>query len=162
MEFDQRAFRDAMGCFATGVTVISTTTDDGRAVGVTVNSFSSVSLDPPLVLFCIDRKATNLTTFQNAGGFAINVLRDDQHQLSNGFAGKGDTMFENIEYEKSDLGSPLLPDTIACFECETETTHDGGDHVIFIGRVKRIQQNGDGAPLLYFKGRYAAVAPASE
>lgn len=162
MEFDQRAFRDAMGCFATGVTVISTTSEDGRAVGVTVNSFSSVSLDPPLVLFCIDRKATNLATFQSAGGFAINILRDDQHQLSNGFAGQGDTMFETIAYEKSDLGSPLLPDTIACFECETETTHDGGDHVIFIGRVKRIRQNGDGDPLLYFKGRYAAVAPTAE
>lgn len=158
MNFDQREFRDAMGCFATGVTVISTMSEDGRAVGVTVNSFSSVSLDPPLVLFCIDRKATNLATFENSGRFAVNVLCDDQQQLSNGFAGNGDSLFETVEYRKSDFGCPLLPGAIAFFECETEAIHDGGDHVIFVGRVRRIEQSDDGAPLLYFKGRYAAIA----
>jgi flavin reductase (DIM6/NTAB) family NADH-FMN oxidoreductase RutF len=162
MAFDQRAFRDAMGCFATGVTVVSTVTEDGRPVGITVNSFSSVSLEPPLVLFCIDREATNLNAFQNHGRFAINVLGGDQQSISNGFAGNGDVMFENIAHRRTEEGCPLIPDAIVVFECETEATYDGGDHVIFVGRVKRIEQNSGGEPLLYFRGRYAAVAEPAD
>jgi flavin reductase (DIM6/NTAB) family NADH-FMN oxidoreductase RutF len=158
MSFDQRAFRDAMGCFATGVTVISTVNTEGRPVGMTVNSFSSVSLEPPLVLFCIDRGATNLAAFQSTGRYAINVLRQDQQSISNGFAGNGNVMFERIEYTMSEDGCPLVPGAIAVFECEPESTFEGGDHLIFVGRVKSIARNMDDEPLLYFRGRYAAVA----
>jgi len=157
MPVDQRAFRDAMGCFATAVTVVTTMTDDGRPVGVTVNSFNSVSLDPPLVLFSLARSASNLEQFTADGPFAVNVLRADQEHISNGFATRGDSHFSELEHEISELGCPLVPDAIAVFECEPEAVHDGGDHVIIIGRVNRVRHQPDDAPLLYYRGRYAAV-----
>ncbi len=155
--FDQRAFRDAMGCFASAVTVITTTTEDGQAVGVTVNSFNSVSLDPPLVLFCLGREATNFEHFMASGRFAVNILRHGQDSISNGFAADGATFFRTIENGHSALGNPLIPDTLAMFDCRTEAVHDGGDHMILIGRVTELRHDPDGDPLLYYRGRYGAV-----
>ena len=157
MTFDQRAFRDAMGCFATGITVVSTNTDGGEPVGTTVNSFSSVSLDPPLVLFSLARTASNFDTFMAAARFAICVLRDDQRDISQGFATSGNSHFHDITYDRSDFGCPLVPDAIAVFECTTEAQHDGGDHVIMVGRVERVRCQSEGEPLLYYRGRYAAI-----
>ena len=154
---DPRAFRDAMGCFASAVTVISTTTEDGRAVGVTVNSFNSVSLDPPLVLFCLGRDATNFEHFLASGRFAVNILRHGQDGISNGFAADGAKFFQTMENGLSALGNPLVPDTLAMFDCRTEAVHDGGDHVILIGRVKELRHDPDGDPLLFYRGRYGAV-----
>lgn len=154
---DPRAFRDAMGCFASAVTVISTTTEDGQAVGVTVNSFNSVSLDPPLVLFCLGREATNFDHFLASGRFSVNILRHGQEAISNGFAADGANFFKTLESSPSALGNPLVPDTLAMFDCQTEAVHDGGDHVILIGRVHELRHDPDGDPLLYYRGRYGAV-----
>ncbi|NQV61512.1 MAG: flavin reductase family protein [Alphaproteobacteria bacterium] len=156
---DPRAFRDAMGCFASAVTVVSTTSNQGQAVGVTVNSFNSVSLDPPLVLFCLGREATNHDHFMAAGRFAVNILRREQDKISNGFAADGANFFQTLEPEISVLGNPLVPNALAVFDCEIEAVHDGGDHVILIGRVRELRHDPKGEPLLYYRGRYSAVSP---
>lgn len=147
-----------MGCFASAVTVVSTTTDAGQAVGVTVNSFNSVSLDPPLILFCLGRESTNFDHFLAAGRFAVNILRREQDSLSSGFAANGASFFETLEHEISGLGNPLVPDALAMFDCTTEAVHDGGDHVILIGRVNELRHDPEGEPLLYYRGRYSAVS----
>ncbi|MBT3330422.1 MAG: flavin reductase family protein [Rhodospirillaceae bacterium] len=157
VQIDQRAFRDAMGCFASAVTVISTTTKDGQAVGTTVNSFNSVSLDPPLVLFCLGREATNFDHFMSSGRFAVNILRQDQDHISTGFASDGSNFFQTLESETSNLGNPLVPNTLATFDCEIDAIHDGGDHIILIGRVSELRHDPEGDPLLYYRGRYGAV-----
>lgn len=158
---DPRDFRNAMGCFASAVTVISTTTADDRAVGLTVNSFNSVSLDPPLVLFCLGREASNFKDFLSSGRFAVNILRQGQVKISNGFAADGGKYFENMVSKRSTLGNPLVPDAIAMFDCETEAIHDGGDHVIMIGRVIELSQDPEGDPLVYYRGRYSNVGYSS-
>ncbi|MFP6773649.1 MAG: flavin reductase family protein [Alphaproteobacteria bacterium] len=158
MSIDQRAFRDAMGCFASAVTVITTTTEDGQAVGVTVNSFNSVSLDPPLVLFCLGRESTNFDHFLAAGRFTVNILRQGQDGISNGFAADGANFFQTMENGHSALGNPLIPDALAMFDCQTEAVHDGGDHVILIGRVNELRHDPDGHPLLYYRGKYSEVS----
>ena len=155
---DPRAFREAMGCFASAVTVVSTITDDGQAVGVTVNSFNSVSLDPPLVLFCLGREATNYDHFMASGRFAVNILRRKQDDVSSGFAADGANFFQNLDAEISNLGNPLVPNTLAMFDCVTEAIHDGGDHVILIGRVHELRHDPDGEPQLYYRSRYGTVA----
>ncbi len=157
MSIDQRAFRDAMGCFASAVTVITTTTKDGHPVGVTVNSFNSVSLDPPLVLFCLGRESTNFDHYLASGRFTVNILRQGQDNISNGFASDGANFFQTMDNDVSNLGNPLVPDALAMFDCETEAVHDGGDHVILIGRVKELTFDTEGDPLLYYRGRYSAV-----
>lgn len=158
MNIDPRAFRDAMGCFASAVTVISTTTAQGQAVGVTVNSFNSVSLDPPLVLFCLGRDASNFDHFLASGRFSVNILRHGQDSISNGFAADGANFFQTLESDLSTLGNPLIPDALAMFDCQTEAVHDGGDHVILIGRVNELRHDPDGDPLLYYRGRYSKVS----
>jgi len=155
---NQREFRDAMGCFACAVTVISTTTLDGQAVGVTVNSFNSVSLDPPLVLFCLGREATKFDDFLASGQFTVNILRQGQDNISNGFAADGGNFFQTMDSYTSALGNPLVPDALAIFDCETETVHDGGDHVILIGRVIELRHDHEGDPLIYYRGRYCNVS----
>ena len=157
MSIEPRAFRDAMGCFATAVTVVSTTTPEGQAVGVTVNSFNSVSLDPPLILFCLGRDATSFDQFLAAGRFAINILRQDQVDISNGFASDGLNFFQTLECNVSSMGNPLVSNALAMFDCETEAVHDGGDHVILIGRVNELQHDPHGHPLLYYRGRYGTI-----
>lgn len=154
---DPRDFRNAMGCFASAVTVVSTTTADERAVGLTVNSFNSVSLEPPLVLFCLGREASSFDDFLSSGRFAVNILRQGQDHISNGFAADGGRFFETMDSELSTLGNPLVPDALAMFDCEKEAVHEGGDHVILIGRVIELKQDPDGYPLVYYRGRYSNV-----
>lgn len=161
MTIDPRMFRETLSCFATGVTIITSVTRDGELLGITANSFNSVSLDPPLVLFSLDRRAYSLPAFEEAGCFAINVLRDSQKQLSNVFAKALADKWSGVRYEVWDTGCPILSDSLASFECETQATHDGGDHVIFIGRVMRMARSGDGAPLLYYRGAYCSLAEAA-
>jgi flavin reductase (DIM6/NTAB) family NADH-FMN oxidoreductase RutF len=162
MSFDSRRFRDALGCFATGITVVTARAADGAPLGVTVNSFNSVSLDPPLVLFSLDRSAARFAEFSAAGHFAVNVLRDDQQDLSHRFASRGNDAWEGLDVETGESGCPLLPGVLAVFECELETTYDGGDHVIFIGRVRHIDHLAAGTPLLYFRGGYTHLARAAQ
>ena len=158
---DPRDFRNAMGCFASAVTVISTTTKDKRAVGLTVNSFNSVSLEPPLVLFCLGREASSFDDFLHSGKFAVNILRQNQDHISNGFAVDGGKFFKTMDKEFSNLGNPLVPDALAMFDCEKEAVHEGGDHVILIGRVIELRQDPNGYPLVYYRGRYSNVQFAS-
>jgi flavin reductase (DIM6/NTAB) family NADH-FMN oxidoreductase RutF len=158
MKFDRRAFRNALGCFATGVTVVTTVTDAGEPVGLTANSFSSVSLDPPLVLFCLDRASHNLDAFRAAGRFAVNVLGDDQRDLSVRFSTTIGDRWDGVVWERWETGAPVLNGCLAALDCETEAIHEGGDHVIIVGRVQRLATTTDGKPLLYFRGNYATVA----
>src|SRR4051794_600845 len=163
MTVDHRAFRNALGCFATGVTVVTTLDGDGHPVGLTVSSFTSLSLDPALVLFCLDRGSQNFEAFTTSGRFAINVLRESQRDLSTRFAMSQGDRFSGIPFETWDTGAPVLPGSLATLDCLTETIQDGGDHVILIGRVQRAAGERTGDPLIYHAGAYRSLsAPADE
>ena len=157
MKFDTRSFRSALGTFATGITVVTSIGPDGERLGFTANSFNSVSLDPPLVLFSLDRGAFSMRGFEAAGVFAINVLSEDQQLLSNAFALALVDKWQGVEYETWETGCPILTQALASFECETTSMHDGGDHVIFVGRVLRLRAAEHGKPLLYFRGAYRQI-----
>jgi len=159
MIFDSRAFRNAIGRFTTGVAVATCRSAEGAAVGLTVNSFNSVSLDPPLVLFSVDRKARSCPQFQGAGNFAINILRADQEEISKVFASPDLTRWDGLALRSLSTGAPILTEALASFDCRTIAAHDGGDHVIFVGRVEALAA-AEGDPLLYFRGAYRALAPA--
>lgn len=156
-EFDSRAFRNALGSFATGVTIITAKGADGMPAGLTVNSFASVSLDPPLVLWSLSLYSPSLPIFQNCSHYAINVLAQDQVQLSNRFAATQTDRFAGLEFTAGAAGAPLLPGCCAWFECKNETRHAGGDHLIFVGLVERYRQELR-PPLLFQGGRYRALA----
>ena len=151
--FDRRDLRRALGQFATGVTVVSTRAKDGRRIGVTVNSFSSVSLDPPLVLWSLSRQSPSLADFAEASHFAINVLAASQHHLSRQFSTPLPDKFENVECSGEGAGCPLLKGTTAHFVCRNVRQVDGGDHVIFLGEVEEYKWN-EGEPLVFHSGRY--------
>jgi flavin reductase (DIM6/NTAB) family NADH-FMN oxidoreductase RutF/DNA-binding MarR family transcriptional regulator len=157
-EFDTRAFRRALGNFATGVTVVTATGPDGRQVGVTANSFNSVSLDPPLVLWSIDKRSSSHEVFEEASHFAVNILAADQIDLSNNFARPKDDRFAGIDYETGVGGSPVFVDCAARFHCEKHEQLDGGDHWILVGKVVAFDDLGR-APLLYHQGAYSMVLP---
>lgn len=162
-DVDHRVLRAALGRFATGVTIITTRTPEDKLEGLTANSFSAVSLDPPLVLWCLKRNAPSLPSFLGSGYFAVNVLAVAQGELAHRFATPHRDKFAGVAHVPGLGGSPLFPDTLAAFECSTESTIDGGDHVIFLGRVHRACQR-DGEPLIFSAGRYgthSALAPLS-
>ncbi|MFC6856443.1 flavin reductase family protein [Marivibrio halodurans] len=156
----EAAFKAACGRYATGVAVVTTLGADGHKEGLTVNSFTSVSLDPPLVLFCLDRKAGSFHGFTEAGRFAVNVLGEDQAELSTHFAMAGvPDKFAGVRHRVDPDGLPLLDDVLARIVCEIEHRYDGGDHVILVGRVARIDLGrADGRPLTYFRGAYGRFA----
>lgn len=156
--FDTRAFRRALGNFATGVTVVTAASGDGRKVGVTANSFNSVSLDPPLILWSIDKRSSSHEVFEAASHFAVNVLAADQIDLSNNFARPKDDRFVEIEHEEGEGGAPVLVDCSARFHCEKFQQVDGGDHWIMIGKVVAFDDFGR-SPLLYHQGAYSMVLP---
>jgi flavin reductase (DIM6/NTAB) family NADH-FMN oxidoreductase RutF/DNA-binding MarR family transcriptional regulator len=156
--FDARAFRRALGNFATGVTVVTAATASGRKVGVTANSFNSVSLDPPLILWSIDKRSNSHEVFEEASHFAVNVLAADQIDLSNNFARPKDDRFAEIEFEPGEGGAPVFADCSARFHCEKFQQVDGGDHWIMIGKVVAFDDFGR-SPLLYHQGAYSMVLP---
>ena len=153
---DTRLLRDGLGKFATGVTVV-TCQGRGEPVGITANSFSSVSLEPPLILWNIAKVSRSLDAFLDAERFAINVLAADQEPVSVHFAQASRPSFEGVAHKISANGVPLLNDTLACFECRTHEIHDCGDHHIIIGEVDEFRFDG-GDPLLFFSGRYTTTA----
>lgn len=155
--FDPRVFRRALGNFATGVTVI-TAHDGERAVGVTANSFNSVSLDPPLILWSIDKRSGSYPVFAHATHFAVNVLAVDQISLSDRFATGRDDKFSGVPYRSGHGGCLLLEDTSASFQCKKVQVIDGGDHWILIGQVVSFEDNGR-SPLLYHQGTYSMALP---
>lgn len=151
---DARTLRDALGCFATGVTIVTAMTPDGVPIGLTANSFTSVSLDPPLLLVCIARTAGTAAALEAAAHFAVNVLQIGQQPASNRFAGKGQDRFATTAWEKGKCGTPVLCGSLGTFECERHAVHDGGDHFILVGRVIRATFDSRRDPLLYFRGKY--------
>lgn len=156
---DSRDFRHALGCFATGIAVATTLEQDGTPAGVTVNSFSSVSLDPPLVQFCLGRAAMTFGIFTAAPSFAINILSAEQTDLSVRFSKRDlQERWGGIATERWDTGVPILAGCLASLECGREHLFDAGDHVIIVGRVRRLAFRGDGQPLLYFRGAYAGLS----
>lgn len=156
MPFDERAFRKAMGCFATGVTVVTAVDAQNMPIGLTVNSFTSVSLDPPLVLFCLDRRSSCVSAFRE-GRFVINILREDQKEVSIAFASRGNKHWDEIRWHPGTGGVPVLENCLAHFECTVHAQLDGGDHVIVVGRVEALDSQAGGQPLLYYRGAYSQL-----
>ncbi|HET8882097.1 MAG TPA: flavin reductase [Solimonas sp.] len=154
--FDRREFRDALGCFATGVTVVTTRAASGEPIGLTVNSFSSVSLQPPLVLWSLARDAQSLPAFQQAPHWAVHVLAARQEDLSARFAARGTDKFAGLAFDDGIGGQPLLRGCAARFQCRAAFQYDGGDHVIFVGEVVALDRS-DAPPLVFHRGRYAVA-----
>jgi 3-hydroxy-9,10-secoandrosta-1,3,5(10)-triene-9,17-dione monooxygenase reductase component len=152
--FDSTEFRRALGSFATGVTIITTRGPDGAPLGLTVNSFSSVSLNPPLVLWSLANSSLNLEAFRNTEHWAVHVLAADQEELSGRFARRGEDKFAGLEFDEGEGGVPLLKGCMARFQCRTASQYEGGDHVIFIGEVLSFDRE-ETAPLVFHGGRYA-------
>ena len=155
---DTRELRNALGRFPTGVTVITTRTPAGKLEGLTANSFSALSLDPPLVLWSISCKSGSVQSFVDSGHFAINVLKAGQADLSHRFATAHENKFEDLEVAAGYGGSPVLAGMLAVFESRVETTVDGGDHLLFVGRVHKIAY-GEGEPLIFNAGKYCTSLP---
>ncbi|MFZ2628242.1 MAG: flavin reductase family protein [Rugosibacter sp.] len=156
---DAQAFRNALGHFATGVTIVTARSNEGVPVGVTINSFSSLSLDPPLVLWSLAKTAKSFPVFCAATHFSVHVLAADQQALSERFASSSITKFGHIAYVDGLGNAPLLSGCAATFECAMDCCLEGGDHKILIGRVERFKVNPDVLPLLFYRGRYVVPEP---
>ena len=155
---DSRAFRDALGCFPTGVAVVTAGhADQGAPIGITVNSFTSVSLEPPLVLWCMDRRSYRHDIFAGATGFTVSVLGTEHKDVSARLARPGEHSLDGIALLETELGPPALADSLAVFECATEKKLEAGDHTIFLGRVLRFSRPSESAPLVFFRGRYRTI-----
>jgi flavin reductase (DIM6/NTAB) family NADH-FMN oxidoreductase RutF len=150
---DPRDFRNALGTYATGVTIITATGSDGKPYGLTCNSFASVSLNPPLVLWSLVVYSSSLTVFQNASHFAVNVLGASQQALANRFAKSSDDKFTGIDWTPGLGRAPVLAESVANFQCRAVNRYYGGDHVIFLGAVEAYSYNRD-EPLLFARGSY--------
>ena len=151
---DPRTLRDALGCFATGVTVVTCLDREGHPVGLTANSFTSVSLDPPLLLVCVKRTAASAAALTQASHFAVNVLQTGQQPASIRFATKDQDRFGATPWSPGEFGPPVLRDSLGVFECSAHAVHEGGDHHIVVGEVLRASFDPTLDPLLYFRGRY--------
>jgi len=154
--FDSAEFRRALGTFTTGVTIITTRDPSGNPVGVTANSFNSVSLDPPLVLWSLARRALSMSVFEQAEHWAVHILSTDQQSLSDRFARRGEDKFAQLVTEQGVGGVPLLDGCTSRFECRSTYRYEGGDHVIFVGEVVRFQRFA-AAPLVFHRGGYAVA-----
>lgn len=150
---DTAAFKRAVGSFATGVTVVTTRGADDRLLAFTANSFTSVSLDPPLVLICLNRRAPSMAGFAIGRAFVVNILAADQQRLSGHFARPSDDKLAGIEHRLTDTGIPVLTGTHATLECRLEHWFHGGDHVILVGRVEAVD-SADNEPLVFHRSRY--------
>jgi flavin reductase (DIM6/NTAB) family NADH-FMN oxidoreductase RutF len=151
---DPRTLRDALGCFATGVTVVTCVGADGKPAGLTVNSFTSVSLDPPLLLVCLHKMAASSMALTEASHFAVNVLQTGQQPASIRFSTRDEDRFGATPWSCGEAGAPILEESLGVFECERYAVHDGGDHYILIGQVVKASFDASLDPLLFFRGRY--------
>lgn len=158
MAFDARAFRDALGLFPTGVAVVTAPAEGYDPVAITVSSFNSVSLDPPLILFSVRRDLPSLSSLLTAGSFGVSILRQEQSDLSSHFAGGRGAKWAGIEPVRGATGCPLIGSCLAAFECTPFAVHEGGDHLIVVGRVVRFEFVESGEPLVFFRGRYHGIA----
>lgn len=155
--FGEAELRAALGAFATGITVVTCRAADGSPIGLTVNSFNSVSLDPPLVLWSLSRNSPTRDAFEACSHYAVNVLAADQAAISQRFAAPHPDRFDGLGVGEGAGGAPLIAGCCAWFEARNELRHPGGDHIIFVGRVERIARGG-GEPLVYHAGRYRRLA----
>jgi flavin reductase (DIM6/NTAB) family NADH-FMN oxidoreductase RutF len=153
MAIDGRELRNVMGNFATGVTIITTKDATGKPFGLTANAFSSLSLDPPLLLICVDKKVDCYACFEQSKVFGVNFLSEGQDQLSTRFATKGIEKFEGVSYKLGELGVALLDGAMAHIECKLASAYEGGDHTIYVGEVQSATVLSD-RPLLFFRGKY--------
>lgn len=158
-DFSVHEFRASLGMFATGVTIVTARTDAGDLVGLTANSFNSVSLSPPLVLWSLGRAAGSLAVFSNGGHYAINVLAADQQALAERFATRGADRWTGVGYTTGPSGAPVLDGSAASFECFNRSQYAEGDHVIFVGEVERCSHRANASPLLFHGGRFYAEHP---
>lgn len=159
MMFTERTFRDALGLFPTGVAVVTTITKDGARIGATVSSFNSVSLSPPLVLFSIARTSKSFAAWNDADTYAINILHEHQHTVSTRFARSLAEKWDGIVPLAGHTGALLIPGALASFECENYARHDGGDHLILVGKVcaLTVTTAGNSRPLIFYRGAYQKI-----
>jgi flavin reductase (DIM6/NTAB) family NADH-FMN oxidoreductase RutF len=158
--FSSQQLRAALGSFATGIAVVTAVTEVGERIGATVSSFNSVSLDPPLVLFSMARTSRAFAAWQSVSHFAVNVLAEHQDHVSTKFARSLNDKWEGARHVAGAHGAPLLPDTLATFECARYANYDGGDHVIIVGRVLAVhhREQTDAVPLIFFRSKYRRLA----
>lgn len=154
MTIDGRTLRNALGQFATGVTVITAQPAGAQPLGMTVNSFSALSLDPPLVLWSLQKDSECAPAFANATHYGVNILQQDQVDVSNAFAKKGEHELKAGDYRVGRSGVPVLKGCMTTFECRITARHDGGDHIILVGEVLEMNSLPDRKPLVFFGGRY--------
>ncbi len=157
--FSAQEFRAALGMFATGVTVVTAIDDTGRPIGLTANSFNSVSLSPPLVLWSLSRLAGSRPVFSAGSHYAINILAADQHPLAERFAAKDIDRFEGVTFRGGAGGAPVIEGSAAVFECFNRSQYEEGDHIIFVGEVERCERRAGALPLIYHGGRYFTELP---
>ncbi|MBA2673319.1 flavin reductase family protein [Ramlibacter sp.] len=157
--FSSSQFRAALGMFATGVTIVTARDAAGLPVGITANSFASVSLDPPLVLWSLARVAGSMPVFEQGSHYAINILASDQHDLATRFASRSIDRFAGVPFREGRGGAPVLEGTAAAFECFNRSRYEEGDHVIFVGQVERCTWRAGASPLLFHGGRYYTEHP---
>jgi flavin reductase (DIM6/NTAB) family NADH-FMN oxidoreductase RutF len=157
--FSKTEFRTALGMFATGVTIVTARTADGTLVGLTANSFNSVSMSPPLVLWSLSQSAASMPAFAAGSHYAINILSADQQELAQQFAAKGIDRFAGVSYQLGLAGAPLIDGAAATFECFNRSRYEEGDHVIFVGEVEHCAHRTGTSPLLYHGGKFYAEHP---
>lgn len=156
MAITKEEFRAALGRFASGVTVVTTKNDSGKLFGITVSAFCSVSLEPPLILVCIEKRAGSHHAFQESKAFVVNILREDQQSVSNHFASHLEDKFANVEYDTGIENLPVLRNCLANLECRLHDSHESGDHTIFIGQIEKAAVNEEN-PLIYWHGKYREI-----
>lgn len=157
MAISKEEFRSALGSFVSGVTVVTTRDGERRPQGLTVSAFSSLSMDPPLILVCINKNTASHNAFTESGAFVINILADDQEQISKQFASRVPNKFQDVVYHKGVNEVPVLEGTVASIECLLVQAYEGGDHTIFVGEVQSSVVR-DGEPLSYFRGSYRRLS----
>ncbi|MET4577078.1 flavin reductase family protein [Ottowia thiooxydans] len=157
--FSASEFRTALGMFATGVTIVTARGDAGEPIGLTANSFNSVSLDPPLVLWSLSLRSLSLPVFRAGTHYAINVLASDQHELAMQFAKPSDNRWRDVQWKPGVAGAPVLEGAAACFECFNRSRYEEGDHVIFVGQVEHCDHRSGASPLLFHGGRFYTEHP---
>ena len=156
---DEAELRFALSHYSTGITVVTCRDGQELARAITVNAFTGVSLDPPLILYCLGKSAFNFAAFAEARAFAVNILSADQKALSNRFAREVEDDFADLPVSELATGSPLLADCLGAFDCETEALHEAGDHLIVVGRVVALSVPREAPPLLYFRSGYRGITP---
>jgi flavin reductase (DIM6/NTAB) family NADH-FMN oxidoreductase RutF len=156
MPIDKNQLRQVMGHFATGVTIITTFNRDGQMHGLTANAFTSVSLEPPLLLISVDKKAESYPAFEESKVFTVNILADEQEALSRKFAVSGGNKFEGVAYRRGANGAAILDGTLAHIECTLYAAYEGGDHSLYLGEIQEAEVR-EGKPLVFYRGGYRAI-----